>query len=144
MKKKLIFITSLLGVIIFFIGCAADLNQYKPRSVKEEAIIKVVREHERTWNEQDLSGFLATYHHSAKIEDGCDGQLLSKNEFATKISYLMSEYPHVQFVNPAIDVSKKEAVIKVTSTKMGDENHIFRIEMLQENDQWYIIQQTCY
>jgi hypothetical protein len=27
---------------------------------------------------------------------------------------------------------------------MGDENHIFKIEMLNENDQWYIIQETCY
>ena len=144
MKKKLICITSFLGVFIFFIGCAADLNQYKPRSVNEEAVIKVVMEHERTWNEHDLSGFLATYHHSAKIEEGCDGQLLSKNEFATKIPHLMADYPNVQFVNPAIDVSEKDAVIKVTSTKMGDENHIFRIEMLQENDQWYIIKETCY
>jgi hypothetical protein len=144
MKKKLIYLTSILGVLVFFTGCAADLNRYEPRSVNEEAVIKVVMEHERTWNEHDPSGFLATYHDSAKIEYGCEGLLLSKNEFATKISHLMADYPSVKFANPAIDASEKEAVVKVISTELGDENHIFRIEMLQENNQWYIIKETCY
>ena len=144
MKKKLVSIASFLGVFIFITGCAVDLNQYKPASVNEEAVIKMVMEHERTWNEHDSSGFLATYHDSAKIEYGCEGLLLTKNDFATKISHLMADYPSVKFVNPTIDFSDKEAVVKVTSTELGDENHIFRIEMLQENDQWYIVQDTCY
>lgn len=144
MKKKIIYLTSILGVFVFLTGCAADLNRYEPRSVNEEAVIKVVMEHERTWNEHDPSGFLATYHDSAKIEYGCEGLLLSKNEFATKISHLMADYPSVKFANPAIDASDKEAVVKVISTELGDENHIFRIEMLQENNQWYIIKETCY
>ena len=144
MKEKVVWIVPFLSALMFINGCAAGLNQYKPRSVHEEAVIKVVREHERTWNEHDPSGFLATYHNSAKIEYGCEGLLLSKNEFATKISHLMADYPSVRFANPSIDVSKKEAVVKVTSTELGDEYHIFRIEMLQENDQWYITKETCY
>ena len=144
MEKKLVRAASFLSVFIFFIGCAADLHQYKPASANEEAVIKMVMEHERTWNEHDRSGFLATYHDSAKIEYGCEGLLLTKNDFATKIPHLMADYPRVKFVNPAIDVSDKEAVVKVTSTELGDENHIFRIEMLQENDQWYIVKETCY
>ena len=87
---------------------------------------------------------LATYHENARIEIGCDGQLLSKNEFATRISQLMSDYPTVKLVNPSVDVSQKKAVVKVTSTEMGDENHVFRIEMLKENERWYIIQESCY
>ena len=144
MKEKLIWIVPFLSVLMFITGCATGLNQYKPRSVDEEAVIKVVREHERNWNEHDLPGFLATYHNSAKIEYGCEGLLLSKNEFATKISHLMADYPSVRFANPSVDVSEKEAVVKVTSTELGDEYHIFRIKMLQENDQWYIIKETCY
>ena len=144
MKEKLICVVSFLNVFMFFIGCATSLNQYKPGSVHEKAVIQAVMEHERTWNEHDPSGFMATYHDSAKIEYGCEGLLLSKNEFATKISHLMADYPSVKFANPAIDASEKEAVVKVTSTKLGDENHIFRIEMLQENKQWYIIKETCY
>ena len=120
------------------------MNQYQPKSVEEEAIIKVVMAHERTWNEKDAAGFLETFHETAKIELGCDGLFLSKNDFATHIPQLMSDYPIVNLVNPSVDVSEKNAVAKVTSTKMGDENHIFKIEMLNENDQWYIIQETCH
>ena len=39
--------------------------------------------------------------------------------------------------------TNSDAVVKVTSTEMGDENHIFKIEMLKEKDQWYIIQESC-
>jgi len=31
--------------------------------------------------------------------------------------------------------TNSDAVVKVTSTEMGDENHIFKIEMLKEKDQ---------
>lgn len=144
MNKKSICMTSILGLLILFIGCASGLNQYKPKSTEGEAVIKVVMEHEKSWNEHDASDFLATYHESAKIELGCDGQLLSKNDFATRISQLMSDYPTVKLVNPTVDVSGKEAIVKVTSTRLGDENHIFRIEMLKENERWYIIQESCY
>jgi len=143
MNKHLIYLTSILSVCIFFSGCSAGLNQYQPKSAGEEDVIKVVMEHERTWNEKDVSGFLATYHENARIEIGCGGQLLSKNDFATRISQLMSDYPTVKLVNPSVDVSQTNAVVKVTSTEMGDENHIFKIEMLKEKDQWYIIQESC-
>ncbi len=144
MKRKLLSITSIAGILIFLSGCAVGLNHYKPQSAEEEAIINVVMEHERTWNEHDRTGFLATYHDSAQIELGCKGQLLPKNEFAIRIPQLMSDYPTVKLVNPAVDVSEKEAVVKVTSTRLGDENHIFRIELLNENERWYIIRETCY
>jgi len=143
MNKKLTFFTSILSVCIFITGCFAGLNQYQPKSVEEEAVIKVVMGHERTWNEHDISGFLATFHENARIEQGCNGQLLSKNEFAATVSKLMSDYPTVKLVNPSVNVSGNEAVVKVTSTEMGDENHIFEIAMLKENDQWYIIQELC-
>lgn len=144
MKKKLICQISLVSGFLFFIGCATGLDHYKPRSVKEAAVIQVVMEHERAWNEHDPSGFLATYHNNAKIEYGCDGLLLSKNEFAGKISHLMADYPNVRFANPAVAIADEKAVVKVTSTEIGDENHIFRIEMLRENEQWYITKETCY
>ncbi len=144
MKTKPICILSILSTFIFFIGCATDLNQYQPKSVEEEAVIKAVMEHERTWNEHNPTRFLATYHGSAKIEYKCKGQMLSKNEFAAKISQLMTDYPTARLVNPTVAVSGKEAVIKGTTTEMGDKNHNFRIEMLKENDRWYIIQESCY
>ena len=144
MKTKSISIISILSTFIFFIGCATDLNQYKPKSVEEEAVIKVVMKNERTWNEHNPTRFLAIYHDRAKIEYKCKGQLLSKNEFAANISQLMTDYPTVRLVNPTVAVSGKEAVIKVTTTEMGDKNHNFRIEMLKENDQWYIIKESCY
>jgi len=146
MKKAwlALIIPGLLVIIISVFGCAADLNQYKPKSVEEEAVIKAVMEHERTWNEHNPTRFLAAYHGSAKIEYKCKGQMLSKTEFAAKIPQLMTDYPTVRLVNPTVAVSGKEALIKVTTTEMGDRNHNFRIEMLKENDRWYIIQESCY
>ena len=85
MNKHLIYLTSILNAGILFFGCFAGLNQYQPRSVEEEAVIKVVMEHERTWNENDVSGFLATYHENARIEIGCGGQLLSKNDLGAAL-----------------------------------------------------------
>jgi hypothetical protein len=143
MNYKLTFFTSILSVCILFTGCFAGLDRYQPESAAEEAVIKVVMEHERSWNDHDASGFLATFHESAKIELGCDGVLLSKSEFATHILQLMSDYPHVKLVNPTVEVSDRTAVVKVISTEMGDENHIFELAMLNENDQWYIIQELC-
>jgi hypothetical protein len=119
MKTKPICILSILSTFIFFMGCAADLNQYKPKSAEEEAVIKAVMELERTWNEHNPTGFLAAYHGSARIEYKCKGQLLSKNEFAARIAQLMTDYPTVRLVNPTVAVSGKEAVIKVTTTEMA-------------------------
>jgi hypothetical protein len=144
MKEKYICSTFMLCVFLFLVACSTSLNQYNSRSVEEETVIKVVMEHERTWNEHDAFGFLATYHDSAQIELGCKGQLLPQKEFATKLPQLMNDYPTVELVNPTVDVSGKEGVVKVTSTRLGDENHIFRIEMLKENERWYIIQESCY
>jgi hypothetical protein len=144
MKEKITSLALILGVCIFMAACSTGLNQYKSKSVEEEAVIKVVMEHERTWNEHDASGFLATYHDNAQIELGCDGPLLPKNEFAARLPQLMNDYPTVKLVNPTVDLSGKEGLVKVTSTRLGDENHIFRIAMLKVDDRWYIIQETCY
>ena len=142
-RKKYRFILIWAG-FIFFVACATGLDQYKARSLDEEAVINVVMEHERTWNEHDTAGFLATFHNDARIELMCDGPLLSKNEFATHISQLMSDYPSVKLVNPSIDISGEKAEVKVTSTEMGNRNHIFEIAILKQNHQWYIIRETCY
>ena len=143
MKKKIISLTLILGALIFFNACSNSLNQYKAASIDEEAVINVVMEHERTWNANDAAGFLATYHEGAKIEIGCNGRLFSKKEFATHVEQLMSNYPSVKLVNPSINVAGENALVKATSTEMGDENHFFEIALLKENDQWYIIQETC-
>ena len=144
MKEKIISSTLILGAFIFVAACATSLDQHKSKSVDEAAVIKVIMEHERTWNDHDASGFLATLHDDAKIELGCKGQLLSKTEFADQLPLLMSDYPTVKLVNPIADVSGKEAVVKVTATRLGDENHIFRLAMLKQNNHWYITRETCY
>jgi hypothetical protein len=143
MKEKIISLVLLLGGFSFLFACATSLNQYKAGSIDEETVIEVVMEHERAWNANDAVGFLATYHESAKIEIGCNGQLFSKKEFATYIEQLMSNYPSVKLVNPSIDVSGENALVKVISTEMGEENHFFEIALLKENDQWYISHETC-
>lgn len=144
MKNMIICLTFISGVFFFFAACSTSLNHYEASSTDEKAVIQVVMEHERTWNENDAPGFLATFHDSARIEYMCDGQLLSKNAFAARLPQLMSDYPSVKLVNPSVDISGKNAEVKVTSTEMGNRSHIFEIAILKENDQWYIIRETCY
>lgn len=134
-------------ITLFFVlyACAGvPVKDYQPRSADEEEIIKVIMKHESAWNEQDISGFMATYHNSALIEYGCTGPLFSKSKFADIIERMMSEYPTVKLINPRSDISGNKAVVKVTSTELGDESHLFRLEMLKENEQWYISKETCY
>jgi hypothetical protein len=42
-----------------------------------------------------------------------------------------------------INFTGNGAVVEVMSTGLGDENHFFKMNMLKENDQWYILKQTC-
>lgn len=134
----------ILVICVFLYACAAlPLKEYQPRSADEEEIIKVIIQHESAWNEQDIPGFMATYHSSALIQDGCSGPLISKSELSGKIKQIMEQYPTVKFINPKLDVSGNEAVVKVTSTEFGDEIHFFRIKMLKENYRWLITKETC-
>jgi hypothetical protein len=136
-------IITLVICVVLFACAGVPLNEYQPRSADEKEIIKVIIKHESTWNEQDISGFMATFHSSAIIADGCNGPLLTKSEFVGRIKQIMAEYPTVKLINPKLNVSGSEAVVKVTSTEFGDEIHLFRIEMLKENYQWLITKETC-
>lgn len=144
MKQSIDIKVVIISIFFVFYGCAGvTLKDYQPRSADEEEIIEVLVKHERAWNEQDISGFMETFHDSALIELGCGGQLAPVNEFADRIKRMMAEYPTVKLVNPRLDISGNEVVVKVKSTELGDESHLFRLEMLRENDRWFIIKETC-
>ena len=131
-------------IFVVLYACAGiPLNDYYPRSPDEEEIIEVIIKHERAWNEQDILGFMTTYHNSVRIEDGCNGPLVSKNEFSDRIEQLMNEYPTVKFFNPKLNISENSAFVTVTSTRLGNHVHLFRLEMLKENDHWLIVKETC-
>ncbi|MHC4310656.1 MAG: nuclear transport factor 2 family protein, partial [Planctomycetota bacterium] len=118
MKQIIHLKTFILAIFFILYSCAGiPLKDYQPRSADEEEIIKVIMKHERAWNEHDTAGFMATYHSSALIENGCTGPLLSKSELANEIKQIMEEYPTVKFINPKLDVSGNEAIVKVTSTE---------------------------
>ena len=131
---------------MFFIvyGCAGmPLKDFEPGSEDEKEIIEVVMKHESAWNERDISGFMATYHPRALIEIGCSGPLVSKNELLDEIEEILREYPTVKFVNPRLDVSENNAVVTVTSLSLGNQSHIFELEMLKERNRWLITKETC-
>lgn len=145
MKQRIICKPFILAIFITLYACAGTpLKNYQPRSADEEEIIEVIMQHESAWNEHDISGFMATIHNSALIEYSCTGPLISKSESADKLQRMMNEYPTVILINPKLNVSGNEAVVKVTSTELGDEPHLFRLEMLKENDRWLITKETCY
>ena len=125
-------------------ACAGvPLKDYEPRTADEEELIEVVMKLERAWNEQDLSGFMAIFHDSALIELGCGGLLVPAKESADRIKRMMAEYPRVKLINPRLEVSESEALVVVTSTELGDEFHLFKLEMQKENEQWFITKETC-
>lgn len=131
-------------IFVFSYACAGTpLKDYQPISADEEEIIEVIVKHERAWNEQDLSGFMATFHGSALIELGCGGPLVPINESADRIKRIMSEFPRVKLINPRLDISGSEAAVMVTSTELGEEFHLFKLEMKKENDRWLITKETC-
>jgi hypothetical protein len=145
MKQRVDIKVFIIAIFFVFYGCAGvPLKNYQHRSTDEEEIINVIMKHERAWNEHDISGFMATYHSSALIEYGCTGPLVSKSESTDQLQRMMNKYPTVKLINPKLDVSENEAVVKVTSTELGDESHLFRLEMLKENEHWFITKETCY
>ena len=144
MKRIIISKMFILAIFVILYACAGiPLKDYQPGSTDEEEIVEVIMKHESAWNEQDISGFMATYHNSALIEIGCTGPLVSKSESTDILQRMMNEYPTVKLINLNLNVSGNEAVVKVTSTELGDESHIFRLEMLKENEHWFITKETC-
>jgi hypothetical protein len=144
MKQIVIYKIYILAAFFSLYACAGmSLENYQTTSTDEEEIIGVILRHENAWNEQDISGFMATYHNNALIEFGCTGPLVSKFEFADKIEQMMGRYPTVKLTNPELNLSDNNAIVKVTSTGLGDESHFFRLEMLKENEQWFITKETC-
>ena len=99
--------------------------------------------HENAWNAKDISEFMATFHNSAMIEIGCSGPLVSKSELTGEIEEIMREYPTVKFINPRLDVSENKAFMTVASPRLGNQSHIFELELLKENDWWLITKETC-
>ena len=144
MKRILIQHTFILAVSIICYACAGvPLKDYQPLSADEEEIIEALKRHERAWNKNDLQGFMATFDDSAVIELGCNGPLVPAKKYANNIRRMMAEYPKVKLLNPTLNISGDEAVVKVKSTELGDESHIFMLEMLKENDKWLIAKETC-
>jgi hypothetical protein len=114
-------------------SCAGvPLTDYQPTSADEEEIIAVLKKHERAWNRNDLQGFMATFDGSALIGLGCDGPLVPAKKHGGNVKRMMAEYPKVKLVNPILDISGDEAVVKVKSTELGDESHIIMLEMLKK------------
>ena len=144
MKRILIHHTFILTVFIVCYACAGvPLNDYEPQTVDEKELIGVVMKHERAWNEQDLSGFMTTFHDSALIELNCSGPLVPVKKSSDRIKRIMAEFPRVKLINPRLEIAGSEAVVLVKSTELGDEFHFFRLEMQKENGRWFITKETC-
>lgn len=143
---KRITISKIILVAAFYTlyACAGiPLKDFEPETVDEQEIIEVVMKHESAWNKQDLSGFMATFHDSALIELRCGGPLVTVKESADSIKRIMAEYPRVKLINPRLEVLENEAVMEVTSTELGHEFHLFKLEMHKENGQWLITKEMC-
>ena len=144
MRRFMCFNAMILAVFFALYACAGvPLNDYEPQTVDEEELIEVVMKHESAWNEQDLSGFIAAFHNSALIELDCGGPLVPIKKSSDRIKRVMAEFPRVKFINPRLDITGSEAVVIVTSTELGDEFHLFRLEMQKENGRWLITKETC-
>jgi hypothetical protein len=146
MKRRGICITS---IFLLLIGCAAQTNlkDYKPKSSDEEAIIKVLITGNEALHDQDLSGYMATFHDNATIRAGTASAsgfhpvvpMISKKEFSEV--YLVSNwvaFAQIKNLNPEITVSGDKATLTCLDEKHGYYWE-YTYDMVKENDKWYIM-----
>jgi hypothetical protein len=54
----------------------------------------------------------------------------------------LPRYDYVYQVPEEIDDGWQTS--SLSQANVGDENHFFKMNMLKENDQWYILKQSCF
>jgi hypothetical protein len=141
MKRRGIFITSILFIFLLLIGCAAQTNlkDYKPKSPDEEAIIKVLIKVQDAWNKGDSNEFLAAYHDNGKISYwiGATGRnSLSKEDFAKVFPQQSSTWGY-RYINPKITITGDKAVVKVYNTEVTTGNTM--TYYMVKNGSWSIM-----
>jgi len=153
MKRRGIFITSILFIFLLLIGdmgFSADqtnLKDYKPKSPDEEAIVSLLNKWRDTWESGNVQGILNMLHDDAKIMYGggpTPKQIATKEEAKTALpGDMAAACCGLKLVTPKIDVSGKEAKVEIlfvlTEGYHMQYNWPFTFNLVKENNRWLIM-----
>ena len=68
MKKRLLFITLFISVLLLVVGCAQTrMADYQPKSAEEKEVLDFMAELNEAFQARDLVKVMACYHDDAKI-----------------------------------------------------------------------------
>ena len=148
MQKRLICPTILLSIFLLLNGCLAvstTLNDYKPKSSDEEAIVSQLMKYEKAWNNGDVQGCVDILHDNAKMSYGASEMQARKSEYEKLLPYLMAEYPDFEFSKPnSINISGRSATVKLMLkfankdlARSGSVLHT--VDFFKADNQWMMI-----
>jgi hypothetical protein len=140
MQRRVIHLTTILSVVLYFIGCATPVKDYKPKSPDEEAIVSVLIKYEKAYNSGDARGCAALWSEGGIRKYGADKKPATKATLETAYTELMESYPDAKFINlRIIDVSDTSATVKlqwVYTWSHGTGSDSNTIYFIKENNQW--------
>jgi len=146
MQIKLIFLITIVFLSIS-LGCTrTTLDMYKPKSIDEEAIIKVFKECIETIENKDRSRHLATIHDDASLmifNAFGNTPMLSKNEYAARLQSLpkWGRDTDVTSIREII-VSGDTATIEGTLFQNSGYKWYITFVMVKENNAWSVMKAT--
>ncbi len=138
MRRSLISLTLILSVLALLIGCVTPLNEFQPESPEEEAIKSALVKSESAWNNNDIPEYLAVLHDRGKFMYGKNRNIISKKEFADRISQIKTIKPRFRFGKPKIIITGDKAVVNLNDYDIPG-GWPWTLHMVRENEKWYIM-----
>ena len=138
MQKRVISITFMFCLSVFFIGCVTTLKDYKPKSSVEEPIKVVLVMYENEWNKHNEAGVLALFHDRAKVMYGRERNIASKKEYANILPERMAASPTIKLSAPKISITGDKADVKATLST-GQFQTSITFYLVREKSKWLIM-----
>lgn len=135
MAVKIMSLLLLLYLLMIGVAYAGSLEDYKPKSSDEEAIVALLKKNQETWNNGDANSWMTLWHENAKIMYGRERTIATKNEYQKIIKDRMAAQPSIKFGDPKITVSGNEAVAK-TLMQLGSRSSPMTFTLLKQNERW--------
>jgi len=137
-KKQFFMFLFLLIILVAFSGCATGPQSYQPKSPEEVRIKDLLLKWEKTYNNHDVAGNLATWNDKAQIMYGGKRKIASKKEYADILPERMRANPILNLGTPDIKISGDKAQVSTVLSVRGSQTPTV-FNLIKENDTWSII-----
>ena len=147
MKKRLLFITLFISVLLLVVGCAQTrMADYQPKSAEEKEVFDFMAELNEAFQARDLTKVMACYHDDAKIRivnpTSVSHPVVSKQYFEKWLEgggfKVMSMDIMKEVMNPEITIVGDKATVK-GGTSSGHFHNRFVWDLVKDNEKWCII-----